>query len=210
MHGSILPGVSHCLLLGCLLFILYVESWLSVGLVKYELRKTNEIHHKSSNPAYMDSRSLTTVRRLPMKHIASIQRALAIVIMACFFLPLCQCTAKMPPRPESATSGVVTTEVLVPFRKIHFQDADEMLLVVLFAWPLVFLVAHRAAQSKRKAVLIAGAEFLFGIASIIYLGLILKLWGELRYGGVIAMLAFIASTVISGSVALNHVLPKRV
>ncbi len=144
-----------------------------------------------------------------MKHIACIKRALAIVVLACFFLPLCQCTARVPPGSESATSEAVTTTVLVPFKELHFQEADEILLVGLFAWPLCFLAMHRAEQSRRQKVLISSVEFLFGVASIIYLGLILKLWGELRYGGVIAMLAFIASTAISGSVVLNHVLPKR-
>lgn len=145
-----------------------------------------------------------------MKYIERIKRVLALVILACFFLPLCQCTTRMPVGNERGSLESSKTDVLVPFEQIHFQEADEMLLVALFVWPLVFWAARRGRQFKRKTVVLNSAELICSLASVVYLGLIFRFWGEPRYGGVIAIFAFFASAVFAAGVVLHCVLSKRV
>lgn len=143
-----------------------------------------------------------------MVTIESIKRWLAIIILACFFLPLYQCSTKAPANTTSNQEAPSVTEALIPFEEIHFKNIDELVIVSVFAWPLGFWIVRRSTTTAPKKLLINLAEVICGAASLTYLILIFRLWGELRYGGVIALLAFSSYVITSVTVLSRYALRK--
>ncbi|STQ90797.1 hypothetical protein [Iodobacter fluviatilis] len=140
----------------------------------------------------------------------NIKRSIAIVVLACFFLPLCQCTAKMPPTQNANAQGSTTTEVFVPYEKVRLEDINEVVLVTLFVWPLCFWALRRFAVTRVKKIAINSAEIVCGLASLFYLGLFFRLWGDLKYGGVIALFSFAIQVAVSAFLLVQYVARKRV
>ncbi len=133
----------------------------------------------------------------------NIKRLIAFVVLACFFLPLCQCSAKVDPK-ESTASLHKATEVFVPFEKLHFEDADEVVLVAVFAWPLCLWAFRRTSIAARRKLVTNSVEVLCSIASFVYVGLIIQFWGEIKFGGVMCLAAFAAHAAVSMFQVFRH------
>lgn len=139
-----------------------------------------------------------------MNYIEAIKRVLAIVILICFFLPLSQCTTTVPENAKPDAKMVSKTEEYVPYKAIHFQSFDEILLVSIFVWPLGFLALMQKSRLKRTAVLLNIAEMLCGIASLVYLAFLLAFWTEIKWGGILLTMAYVTSILISIRMILYH------
>lgn len=141
-----------------------------------------------------------------MKYLEIIKRALAIVILACFFLPLSQCTTVVQENGKPDAKMVSKTEQYVPYKAIHFESIDEILVVSIFVWPLGFWALNRKIRSKRSAVLISLTELLCGIASLAYLAYLFLFWTEIKWAGIVVTVAFILSVLLSIRLILYHAL----
>src|ERR1017187_7897462 len=126
-----------------------------------------------------------------MLTIENFKRVLALVALACFFLPLCQCSAKAPAGTATNVGAKDTTKAFVPIEQVHLEEAGEIAIVALFVWPLGFLFLRKLTTKTKWKLLLNFAEVLCGLVSLTYLVLIFRIWGELRYGGVLAMLTFL-------------------
>lgn len=141
-----------------------------------------------------------------MKYLEGIKRALAIVILACFFLPLSQCTTVVQENGKPDAKMVSKTEQYVPYKAIHFESIDEILVVSIFVWPLGFWALNRKTRSKRSAVLISLTELLCGIASLAYLAYLFLFWTEIKWAGIVVTVAFALSVLLSIRLILYHAL----
>lgn len=124
-----------------------------------------------------------------MKLVETIKRVLALVIVVCFFLPLAQCS------PRSSADGASAStdrppDVLVPVKQVKFSSPYDAAILTLFGWPLVFVAVRRRARSRASRVVINVVEGLLAAASLYWLAETIALWGVIRYGGVILLLAF--------------------
>ena len=135
----------------------------------------------------------------------NIKRALALVVLACFFLPLSQCTAKMAATPNAQAQ--TKTEVFIPVEAIRLQSVEEVPFVAVFVWPLGFWALRRLVKARRLAVV--GLELACGLASLTYLVLVFQFWGELRYGGVLVLLALLGHVLVSAFELTRHAIHHR-
>lgn len=119
-----------------------------------------------------------------------LKRALAIIILICFFLPLAQCSSK---ESVSGGSGVAAKApmVLVPASDIKFESFDEVPLIAMYLWPLGFIGVRRLIQKPKHLVYVSGVEILLAGSALYYLIQTIQLWGTIRYGGVILVAAYI-------------------
>ncbi|MFC5475109.1 hypothetical protein [Paraherbaspirillum soli] len=138
------------------------------------------------------------------------KRFLAIVILVCFFLPLCQCTPKADVGDPARSGKSRATEVFIPAATIHFKEIGEALIVALFAWPLAAWAFRRRAHTVPTEVLLNTAEVICSAASLAYLVLIVRFWGEVRYGGVIAFAGYGSYLATSGFILVRRIIGRFV
>lgn len=116
--------------------------------------------------------------------IEKIRRTLAVVMLATFFLPLTQCTHKKEP----GTSGPpAKAEVLVLANSMKWHEPQEWAPLALIVWPLPSLAL--LAFVRRRGVRIAthAIELLACGVATWYAYMIIALWGEIRYGGMLLL-----------------------
>lgn len=145
-----------------------------------------------------------------MLTIENFKRGLAIIILICFFLPLCQCSAKAPTVKTSNQVDLSTTEALIPVEEIRFQNIDELVIIAVFVWPLALWMLRRLAITTPKKLLTNLAEIIFCAASLTYLMLIFRLWGHIKYGGILALVAFSSYLMASIAVLFRYVTRKAI
>ncbi len=141
-----------------------------------------------------------------MKYLEALKRVLAIVILTCFFLPLSQCTTVVPENGKPDAKMVTKTEEYVPYKAIHLQSLDEIIVVSVFLWPLGFWALTRKPRSKRTSVLVSVAELLCGLASLGYLAYLFLFWTEIELAGIVVIVAFVLSVLLSIRFILYHAL----
>lgn len=130
--------------------------------------------------------------RIPIERI---RRVLALLMLACLFLPLAQCTPKLLP---GAKGGPPKPSEFVVAHELHFDTGGDFMLLAIFAWPLPTLALLAWVRARRARIALYVAELLTCSAALYYLSLILMLWGQIRYGGVIllsCMLFYFALTL---------------
>ncbi len=113
---------------------------------------------------------------------------LALVLVACFFLPLAQCTHKSV---STASSPPPKPSQFVAAAQINFKNSDELGLLALFLWPVPALVLTALVRRRGVRIGVHLAELLACAVAMFFAWYIIALWGEIRYGGVI----FIATLV---------------
>lgn len=118
--------------------------------------------------------------------IEKLKRALAAVILVCFFLPLAQCSSQMSrePRKDEAPN------VWIPAHSIDFQSTDEIPIAVMYLWPLAFIGVRRTARGRAAALAVNVIEGLLAAGSLYCVIETIRLWGTVRYGGILAIGAF--------------------
>jgi hypothetical protein len=116
--------------------------------------------------------------------IEKIRRVLAVVMLTTFFLPLTQCT---PKQASAASAAPSKPSVYVAAESMNWREPKEWSPLLLFVWPLPSLAL--LAGVRRRAVRIAthALELLACAAATYYAVMIIGLWGEIRYGGVILL-----------------------
>ena len=141
-----------------------------------------------------------------MPTVERIKRLLSIVILACLFMPLSQCTSKAPPNQEGGSH----INVFVPVAEVEFKDLGEIIIAGTFIWPLAALAVRRRFRTPVPEITINAVEVLLCAGSLYWIIEIIWLWGEIRYGGVIALGAFTAYLIGACYVLLHHAKRKYV
>ncbi len=122
-----------------------------------------------------------------MKRVETFKRVLALVILVCLFLPLAQCGSRL-----SADGSVRAgpPQDLVAAEQVSLRSTDGAAILVLFAWPLVFVALRRGVRSPRGAAVVNAVEGLLAAASIYWVTETIGLWGAVRWGGVVLLTSF--------------------
>lgn len=134
------------------------------------------------------------VGRVSMALVERIKRWLALVILVCFFLPLAQCSSMESPGTGQA-EGSPPPKVLVPADGLKFESRDEMQLVGMYVWPLLFVGIRRMANARWSMALVGVAEAIIGGGVLWGVVVTIGVWGTVRYGGVILVSAHVAYLV---------------
>lgn len=133
--------------------------------------------------------------------IERLKRLLALVIMACFFMPLSQCTGKEDP---SHPHGAQPHD-FVPFAEVEFRDFSGIAITGIFVWPLAAFAARRRFRGPLPETILNAAEGVLCVGSLYWLIEVISLWGEIRYGGILLVGAF-ASYLVGTCVVLFRLL----
>lgn len=128
------------------------------------------------------------------------KRLFAVIILVCFFLPLAQCSTKLPVN-AAVRVNRPASEVLVPAREIELKSFEEVLWVAMYVWPMAFIYVRIKSKSNRAKALVACVEAVIGCLVLWFLVQTIKLWGGIRYGGVILVATHLAYVVAAGVTA---------
>ena len=114
----------------------------------------------------------------------------------------------------STETGAIHTstpsvEVLVPAKHIGFESLDEIPLVALYLWPLLFVGVRRLGRARQAGLLISGVELVLAGGSIYLIIETIKLWGTIRYGGVIVLMAFTAYLLLTAFALYRYMREPR-
>jgi len=152
--------------------------------------------------------------------IAGLQRFLAIAILACFFLPLCQCTSRpaapasgdaasasasaSAPGPVAGATHAPTVVVYVPAAIVTTGGLGYAPVVFGFAWPLLAVAIARRVRARGPVAAMAldGAEIALAAVTAYYAVQLIRLYGEIRVGGVL-LLASLAAYLACSMLALR-------
>ncbi|MBV8465844.1 MAG: hypothetical protein JO218_07835 [Burkholderiales bacterium] len=129
----------------------------------------------------------------PLHRLELLKRVASLIIAACLFLPLCQCTPKAVPGAQDSVqtqAAPAEPEVLVIGQRIDYQDPHDLFGLLLFAWPLLAWPLRRRVTRVLTTAIVNLAELTAAVATLIYLYDIIALWGQIRYGGVMALGAY--------------------
>lgn len=145
-----------------------------------------------------------------MHSVELAKRVLAVLILICFFLPIAQCSQQEPGHLEQADIKPAV-EVLVPAKHIAFESMDEVPLAVLYLWPLLFVAVRRLGRTGPRRIFVAVTEVLLAGGSLYLIVETIKLWGTVRYGGVIVLTAFTAYLLLTAFALYRYLRepPKR-
>lgn len=124
------------------------------------------------------------------------KRILAVVILICFFLPLAQCSAK-PPADARNSQVNGAPQDLIPARDIKFDSLDEIPMVTAFLWPLAFIAIRIRTGSVRSVAAVGLVEVVLGGTVLWYVVQTIRLWGTVRYGGVVLIAAHVLYLVVA-------------
>ncbi len=122
------------------------------------------------------------------------KRWLALVILVCFFLPLAQCSS-MESSGAQQVEGHWPPKVLVPADGLKFESRDEVPVVLMYVWPLLFIGMRRLANARWSTALVGVAEAIIGGGVLWSVVVTIGIWGTIRYGGVILVSAHVAYLV---------------
>lgn len=87
---------------------------------------------------------------------------------------------------------------MVPAARIEFKELSEGLLIAAFCWPLAALAVRQFLRAPWQTACLSAVELLASAAALIYLVSIIRLWGEVLYGGVLITLCYLAYALIAG------------
>ncbi len=145
-----------------------------------------------------------------MLTLEKFKRLLAMLILMCFFIPLSQCTVKAPVSKHTIPETSSTTEVFIPVAAVQFKEIDEVVIIALFAWPLVVLAFRRRVHTVAKEILVNSIELIFSATSFSYLVWVFHLWDEVRCGGIIALTTYSAYFLTSSFILCRYAIRKFV
>jgi hypothetical protein len=116
--------------------------------------------------------------------IEKIRRALALVMVACMFLPLAQCTPKPDPSvhtaPPAPSRFIAADEAMAQFKR-----SGELTLAAVFLWPLPALLVLALVRRRGVRIAVHLLELAACAWAMYGLWIIIAFNGEIRYGGVI-------------------------
>lgn len=140
--------------------------------------------------------------------LEKVKRLLAIVILACMFLPIAQCSSTQGAATDQM-SQKQSLEALVPFNVIKADWRTSIPMTCVYLWPLPFVVFRRYLRSRPRVNAGASAlELLFASASLYVLIETVRALGTLRYGGVLAITAFLVYFLLA-AISLRRHLRER-
>jgi hypothetical protein len=145
-----------------------------------------------------------------MSNLLIIKRALALLLLVCFFLPLSQCTRKIQPELNTQSVAVEKADILTPYKTIKFKSIDEFGLVLLFFWPFLALIIRSYLVKKQYRITLSVVEVAVSLFCIYYMWLIFGLWPTILVGGYLAITAFIGYAAVSVITLCCEFLNKRV
>jgi len=135
--------------------------------------------------------------------VEKLKRVLAVLILGCLFLPLSQCSVKAPASGAPQTQAA-ERDVYIPIRVVSMNPGAGLLIVAIFAWPLAALALRYRVRRAWHEILLNIAELLCCATSIAYVVLVVRFWGELRYGGLLALIGLAAYFLCSASILWQH------
>lgn len=129
---------------------------------------------------------------------------LAVIMLLCFCLPLAQCTQKAGFDAQGKLSTVETAEDYVPVLAITWSDPKDWLLLADYLWPWLTALCGWRWRRRAARITINVVEVLLCLAAAAHIGMIIHVWGHIRYGGVLLLAAFAAYAGIAGALAWFH------
>lgn len=144
-----------------------------------------------------------------MPNFLIIKRALALLLLACFFLLLSQCTRPLPPESDTQSVVVEKADILTPYKTIEFKSIDEFGLVLLFFWPFLALITRSYLVKKQYRIALSVVEVVASLFCLYYLWLLFGLWTTILVGGYLAITAFIGYAAVSVATLCFEFLNKR-
>lgn len=147
----------------------------------------------------LDLRKQLNEDKTAMAICERIKRFLSLVILACFFLPLCQCTAKAPLSENQLRQVAISkSDTFTPATAIELKNLDEIPLILVFAWPLAAIFIRLLPGPKTAILSTNIVELLLSLASIIYIVNVIRYWGTIKFGGIIYLAAIASYSVVCG------------
>lgn len=127
-----------------------------------------------------------------MPGISTLKRMLALLILACFFLPLCQCSGKSEAPTYTESGKLIETPevkdiVIIPAEIVEFRHLDEIPLLSAFLWPLAAVLLQSRIRRRWGILALNALEIVLAVLSIAGFIHILQFYPELRYGGVLLL-----------------------
>ncbi len=129
--------------------------------------------------------------RLPFKFFSSLKRISAIVILACFFLPLSQCTrnVEVVNADNSAVTNYVEKTDFIPASGLNEPSLETVVWFCMFAWPLFFQLIRWKWQALNESSWTAITELLLLGVSCYKIGEVIIAGTHIRYGGYLFILS---------------------
>ena len=148
--------------------------------------------------------------------ITRIKRWLALGILACFFLPLCQCTV-MPKAsvPEPSSKALQAPQIIVyagvglaadDFERQDF--AGFAFFVSAFSWPVAAMALHSRMRGRTAIIGLSAVEVVLGGLSVWGLLQLLRFFPQLRYGGAL-VLAFVPGYIACSGAAIWQIVKQK-
>lgn len=132
-----------------------------------------------------------------MPTLLMIKRALALLLLACFFLPLSQCTAKIQPESNAQSVAVKKADTFTAYKKIEFKSMDELSIVLLFFWPFLALGTRSYLARKQYRITLSVIEVAASLYCLYLVCLLFSLWTTILVGGYLALTAFVGYAGVS-------------
>jgi hypothetical protein len=139
-----------------------------------------------------------------------VRRVLAALAVACFFLPLSQCTYIRYESVQGREGGRLetfepktVTDAFVPARAIARPPETlgyvgfDVLLLSAFFWPLLVVAVEGRAKTDAVRKLLNGAELVASAGTLYLLSLCLGLFQEVQPAGYVAVATFLALFFLS-------------
>jgi hypothetical protein len=112
------------------------------------------------------------------------------------FLPIAQCSSKQPTKIDQPPEKP-RIEVLVPVKEFKEDWISSLPLISIYLWPLVLLGVSHYIRRLRFLAVVSAVEVLLASGSLYLLVETVRLWGAIRYGGIVVIAAFVAYLLVS-------------
>ncbi|SFZ72036.1 hypothetical protein [Chitinimonas taiwanensis] len=143
---------------------------------------------------------LALAYKLDPKRALALKRILALIIAACFFLPLGQCSSKEPT--DDNLQDNTQDYVFTPIEAIDLRDHESALLILIFSWPLLLTTCE---SSTKKAIRRAHhfMELISSILSLYLLKGLFSIYSLIFLSGYALLSALLLFTLITSVEILN-------
>lgn len=143
-----------------------------------------------------------------MPGISTLKRMLALLILACFFLPLCQCSGKSAVHACTESGKLTHTpatkpSVVIAAQMVEFRHLDEIPLLSAFLWPLAAVLVQSRIRRRWSIHALNTLEIILAVLCIAGFIQILQFYPELRYGGVLLLGGYVC-WIIASCIRLYH------
>lgn len=139
-----------------------------------------------------------------------IKRALALLLLACFFLPLSQCTAQIQAESNAQSVAVKKADTFTAYKKIEYKSMDELSIVLLFFWPFLALGTRSYLARKQYRITLSVIEVAASLYCLYLVCLLFSLWTTILVGGYLAISAFIGYAGVSVITLYYEFLNRRI